>query len=237
MGKRTPKSSENKETKENLHVRHRERMRKKVLEVPHSMTDCEIVEMLLYLALSRGNTNEQAHMLLQKSGKRLRGLLELDDAQIRSIDGLGDAAVAAISTLREFFVRMEKEKLDVKKEKKITKDNVAQKLHKLFYGKTEEEMIMITTDTNCRMINVHTLSKGTTAATVVPIKKLVKMAIDDKATYAIIAHNHPNGMLVPSNEDIEITKLICEALAMIDVAVIEHYIVTKTSILGIMSVK
>ncbi len=237
MEKRTQKPSDNKETKENLHREHRKRMRKKIKSAPHSLTDCEIVEMLLYLVFSRGNTNELAHILLEKSGNSLKGLLELDEGQIRSIDGLGENTAAAIATLREFYIRMEREKLDAKNERKITKANIQQKLHKLFFGKTDEEMIMITTDANCRTIGVHTVASGTQASTVVPIKKLVKIAIDDKAAYVIIAHNHPNGILVPSDADIETTKIICEALSLIDVAVIEHYIVTETSVLGIMSVK
>lgn len=218
----------------NPHDNHRERMRQKLNDAPSSLSDHEIVEMLLYGAIKRGNTNEQAHALLNAAGGRLCGILELDNSKICSIDGLGKSSALLIRLLEEFYVRVEKSKLDTQNSKKITRSNIYQKLHKIFFGMKEEMMIMITVDNECRIINQHTISKGSSNATVIPVNKLVREALADNAAYVFLAHNHPNGILAPSKEDEEATVLICQALALVEIPVLEHYIVTSSSILGML---
>ena len=67
----------------------------------------------------------------------------------------------------------------------------------------------------------------------VSIKEIVRNAVTDKAKYIFAAHNHPNGLLIPSDSDIDLTKAVCEALALVEIPVIEHYIVTDKDCVGI----
>ena len=212
----------------NIHKEHRKRMRDRLSVSPELLSDHEIIEMLLYYSIPRGNTNEQAHNLLY-----LKGVLDLSPPQIKSIKGLGDATLLLFTLLREFYIRVERQKLDRRNLKKITKDNISEKLHKIFMGSREERMIMLTVDKDCRLINTHIISLGATNAVGFSIKSVVRMALDDDAHYVFLAHNHPNEVLVPTQDDLETTELICNALSLINVPVIEHYIVTSSAELGI----
>lgn len=216
----------------NIHKEHRKRMRDRLSVSPELLSDHEIIEMLLYYSIPRGNTNEQAHNLLYL-GENLKGVLDLSPPQIKSIKGLGDATLLLFTLLREFYIRVERQKLDRRNLKKITKDNISEKLHKIFMGSREERMIMLTVDKDCRLINTHIISLGATNAVGFSIKSVVRMALDDDAHYVFLAHNHPNEVLVPTQDDLETTELICNALSLINVPVIEHYIVTSSAELGI----
>lgn len=216
----------------NIHKDHRKRMRAKLSASPESLSDHELVEMLLYNSIPRGNTNDQAHRLLDLGGS-LRGILDLEAPQISSVKGLGESTVLLFRLLREFYIRTEKQKLDKRNQKKITRKNISEKLHKIFLGLKEERMIMMTVDKDCCLIKTHTIAYGNSNAAAISLKSMVRIALDDNASFVFIAHNHPNDVLAPSEDDLETTQLICEALALINVPVIEHYIVTSVSELGI----
>lgn len=218
----------------NIHSNHRKRMRDKLRTAPQLLTDHEVLEMLLYHAIPRGNTNPMAHELLNL-GKTFKGILDLNSIQLKSVEGLGPSTETFLTVLREFYVRMEKQKLDKRHLKKITMKNISEKLHKTFFGLTEEKMIMLTLDNECHLLNTHFVASGSSNASLLSLRTIVENALTDKASYVIIAHNHPNNVLAPSKADIDTTRNICEALAIVNIPVIEHYIVTSTSALGIIN--
>lgn len=228
--KNTPKT--NKPT--NIHNEHRKRMREKLQTAPQLLSDHEILEMLLYYSIPRGNTNPMAHELLFL-GKTFKGILDLSSIQLNSIDGLGPSTETFLTVLREFYIRLEKQRLDKRHLKKITMKNISEKLHKTFFGINEEKMVMLTLDNDCHLLNTHFVASGSAKASLLSLRTIVAHALTDNASYVIIAHNHPNNVLAPSKADIETTRNICEALAIVSVPVIEHYIVTATSEIGIIS--
>lgn len=216
-----------------IHKGHRGRMREKFKKQPMSMSDHELLELLLYHCIPRINMNEKAHKLINVSGNSLGGVLNLDESQIKNIDGLGGTTADFIMLLREFYNRIEKEKLTLKNVKRLTTQNIKNYLISEFLGLKKEQFLMICVDIDCNIINKHIVSVGSETSSVVSMKELVKNALTDKANFVFLAHNHPNGILVPSQNDIDLTKIVCEALALVEVPVIEHYIVTEKDCLGI----
>lgn len=219
--------------KNNLHKNHRERLRNKFKLSPETITNHELVEMLLYYTIPRADTNEAAHELLNLAKNRIENVFELDKMQIKSVGGLGENSADFIFLLAEILKRIEKEKISAVKVKRLTTQNIKNYLLGEFLGAKKEQFIMISTDIDCNFLNKHILSVGSETASVVSVKEIVRNAISDRAAFVFIAHNHPNGVLVPSGNDIEITKAVCEALALVEISVIEHYIVTKKDCLGI----
>ena len=218
----------------NTHKNHRKRMREKFLKAPDVMPDHELLEMLLFYSIPRADTNDIAHRLLDRC-KSLGAVFDTDILQLGEVSGVGDSTVTMLKLLGEIYKRVEKEGHSKKKDKKITRKNIDKKLFELFFGAKEEKMIMICTDADCNMINYHTVAEGSASTTSVAIKKLIQFALADKATFVFLAHNHPNGVALPSKADIEATKAICTALSMVEVSVVEHYIVTKDNIVGIIA--
>ena len=216
-----------------IHENHRERMRQKFKKSPQSISDHELLEMLLYYSIPRINTNESAHRLLKLGKNSIKGVFELDSAQIKSIDGLGEKSAEYISLIKETFNRIEKEKISNPKIKKLTTQNIKSFLIGEFLGYEKEMFLMISVDVDCNILNKHIISIGSESSSMVSIKEIVRNAVTDKAKYVFAAHNHPNGLLVPSDSDINLTKAVCEALALVEIPVIEHYIVTNKDCVGI----
>ena len=222
-----------KENSKALHKDHRMRMRKKFLKDKDILEDHELIEILLYYSLPRINTNEQARELLMR-GKSLRGIFDLSERELRLIHGIGENTITLIKLLRELSVRMQKEKYSKQTNKRVTSRNITDKIKNHFIGESEEKMVMLCVDNDCRIINSHVIAKGSECSCVVSVKKVVENAVLDNASFVFFAHNHPHGILVPSEADIEITKTLCQALSIVDIMVIEHYIFNENSSVGIM---
>ena len=215
-----------------LNEGHRNRIRKRLLDSPETIQDHELVEILLFNTLKRTNTNPVAHRLLNK-GRSLKGILELDKRQLTDIEGVGENVAAFIKTLSEFVKRCEKEDAEQNKDKVITKRNVSAKIHEKIPSYNKEHILLITTDSGYKILGEHIVSKGSSDEASVPIKEIVRLAVLDKAKYAILAHNHPDNSLVASFEDVETTKLVSKALSFVDVLLIEHFIVSENAEVGI----
>lgn len=218
---------------QNLNSGHRKRLVSKLKKDATVLADHEILEILLYYVFSRRDTNPLAHELLSR-GVTLKGVLELERKTISSIMGMGEKSADFFEVLRELVNRIEASKNDNAKGRKLTKKNISAKLEKEFAGLSYERFIMITCDKDGRIINTHEIARGERAVVSANIRKIVSEALFDNAHYVILAHNHPSGMLVKSNEDVTITNKICDILSSIDVPLIEHYIVTEKSFVGIM---
>lgn len=229
------KMSENskKQSVDDLHKNHRMRMRKKFLKDKAILEEHELIEMLLYYSIPRMNTNNQARELLMR-GKTLSGILELNEKELRLIPNLGENTITLIKLLHELSVRTQKQKYKKNTQRIVTSRNITDKLKSYFIGEREEMMVMLSVDNDCRVINSHVIAKGNECSCTVPIKQVVENAILDNASFVFFAHNHPHGILVPSDGDLAVTKRLCEALSYVDVMVIEHYIFNETSSVGIM---
>ena len=219
--------------KKNIHEDHRKRMRERFRKSPQTMPDHELLEILLYYSIPRIDTNGAAHNLLNAGKNSLTGVFNLDNAELKATDGIGSRSAEFISLLKEIYTRIEKEKISNSKLKKLTTQNIKNYLIGEFLGLDREMFLMISVDVDCNILNKHTLSIGSESSSMVSIKEIVRNAVTDKAKFVFIAHNHPNGLLVPSDNDIDLTKTVCEALALVEIPVIEHYIVTSKDCLGI----
>jgi len=95
----------------------------------------------------------------------------------------------------------------------------------LFVGFTEERFYVLSLDSQRRLSGATLISKGTVDEAAVYPREVMRVAIHDKVTSVILAHNHPGGSLRPSRADLETTRQIVEGLQFIGVTVIDHIIV------------
>jgi DNA repair protein RadC len=92
-------------------------------------------------------------------------------------------------------------------------------------GKTEEHFAVIFLDVKHKVIGRQVVSIGTEVATLVPVKKILRLAIVNSQNI-IVGHNHPSGSLEPSSEDITLTARLIEACQLVDITLIDHLIIT-----------
>jgi len=111
-------------------------------------------------------------------------------------------------------------------------DDIRRYLHSLLdYEKSEVFMVMYL-DNQHRLIKSEKLFYGTINATSVYAREIVKTALDNQSPAVVLVHNHPSGVPEPSEADKKMTKKIISALALIDIEVLDHFVVGNTDIVS-----
>lgn len=209
---------------ENLHGGHRERMRSRYLqEGPDGFADHELLEMLLYGCIPRGDTNPIAHQLLNEFGS-LSNLLESDAYEIAKTEGVGLKSAIFLTQLHEVIRRYEREKLGSKPE--LTSISYCvEYCRRLLSHYTNERFYIICLDSRRRVIHVAKLAEGTVGSVYVSNRQAVEVALRYKSAAVIFCHNHPGGRVTPSNADISLTATLKKLLDAMDVKVLDHIII------------
>lgn len=115
---------------------------------------------------------------------------------------------------------------------KITSSHQAEEVIRNFYGDDItifESFFLLLLDQSHTTTGYVKISQGGITGTVVDVRIIAKYAVEGLATAVVIAHNHPAGTLRPSDTDIHITKKIQAALALFDIRILDHIILTETS--------
>lgn len=212
------------EEKENVHKMHRSRMRKKYAEMGlQAFAPHEVLEFLLFYSYRRVDTNEIAHRLLKKFGT-ISGVFDADLQSLMEVEGVGENAAIFLKLQNDLQRYCMIERFSEEKNTRITPDNIGTYASCLFYGHADEVFYMISLTADCELISADIVARGTVNSIAVYSREVVKKALETKATLVILAHNHPNGMLVPSEADIKTTKILSDALNFVNVKIIDHII-------------
>ncbi len=214
--------------KKNVHEGHRERMRNKYVNKGIEVFEQhEILEMLLFYAIPRKNTNDIAHRLLEACGS----LSAVFDAPIDILmqQGLSYNAAVLLHMIPDLSRAYQSDKFD-NEEKIITDENIGKKMVHLFAGKNEECVYAFFLDAKGKEKYSGIISKGDASSAPLFSKDIVSIAARCKAVTVIIAHNHPSGVAFPSRADLEATADIADALDTIGIRLADHIIVADRDI-------
>lgn len=207
-----------------VHEGHRERMRRQMkTSGMDSLSDVQVLEVALYYAIARRDTNEIAHALLRRFGS-LSGVLEAPRAELLKIDGVGESA----ADLLLLFIQMERRHLMDRAGRETSLDTTykcAQYLMPRFIGEQEEVVYLLCLDAKCKALDCSLIHRGAVNMTAISVRKIVKAALDHNATSVVVAHNHPSGLALPSREDRATTLALKAALDAVDVVLVDHVIV------------
>lgn len=206
-----------------MHEGHRDRMRERIMSAgidklqPH-----EVLEFLLYYAVPRKDTNALAHELMTKYGS-IAGVLTADYDDLLTVKDITANAALFLTSLPEVF-KLYAENLSAVKTKVATRGEVVRLLKPKFMGDRTEKFYMICLDAQNNVLGVIKVSEGIPAEVSADPRKIVELALRNKAVSVILAHNHPSGETVPSHEDIEMTRAAAVALELVKVRLIDHFI-------------
>ena len=207
-----------------VHEGHRERMRRQMkTSGMDSLSDVQVLEVALYYAIARRDTNEIAHALLRRFGS-LSGVLEAPRAELLKIDGVGESA----ADLLLLFIQMERRHLMDRAGRQTILDTTykcAQYLMPRFIGEQEEVVYLLCLDAKCKALDCSLIHRGAVNMTAISVRKIVKAALDHNATSVVVAHNPPSGLALPSREDRATTLALKAALDAVDVVLVDHVIV------------
>ena len=88
--------------------------------------------------------------------------------------------------------------------------------------------MLLCLDAKCKVISCNEVGQGSVNSAAVPIRRVVEMALGVNASSAILAHNHPSGLAIPSGEDIQTTRRLALALDAVEIQLVDHIIVADS---------
>lgn len=215
---------------DNLHIGHRERLRKRFLEEGlDTFDDHQVLELLLFHIIPRGDTNPTAHRLMRRFGS-LSAVLEADPKDVAGVEGIGEKAAAFLSMIPQVTRRYFHDRVLRDRPKLNSSEAVAEYLIPLMAGRPEEVFYVLCLDTQCRVVYPALVSEGTVKEAAVYPRHVVEEAIRHRAASVILAHNHPAGTAKPSQQDHQLTRLLVQALGPLDIKVLDHIIVAEDQV-------
>jgi DNA repair protein RadC len=190
------------------------------------LSDAELIAILI----GSGSRNESAvdlsKRILASVDHNLNALGKLSIAQLMNFKGIGEAKAISIIAAMELGRRRRSE--DVIELTKVSSSKVVFEVMQPIIGELPHEEFWVLFLNNSNKILFKTqLSKGGMTGTLVDVRIVFKIALEQNATAIILSHNHPSGKLQASDADIQITKKIKTAGQHLDIPVLDHVIITE----------
>lgn len=227
------KSSETKSKSENVHAEHRQRMFEKVLKnLTDSFADHELLEVLLFFSRPRVNTNEIAHALLNKFSS-FRSVFEAKIADLKNVSGIGLHSALLIKVVYACIRRYEKSIASSMKYIRSTKDAGKYFISLLFSEPYECSQVLML-DNSDRIIGCLSFGSGTVNQVNINYNNLLEDLLPCHPAGIYIAHNHPRGEAIPSNDDLNLTDEIREMCYKLNIDFKDHIIVADDKYCSVM---
>ena len=207
-----------------IHKDHRSRVRTRFLqEGLDGFNEHQVLEMLLFYCIPRRDTNIIAHNLINRFGS-LAQVIDAPVKELAKVDGVGEGAAVFISFLNQldrYYNTNKNQQLRILN----TIEDCGNYLLPYFNGRQKETVYMLCLDAKCKVLSCRLIEEGNVNSAGISIRKIVDMALTENATSVVLAHNHPSGLALPSDEDIDTTMKIAKALRFVDVILTDHIVV------------
>ena len=208
-----------------IHDGHREKMRRRFLSGGlEQFADHEALELLLYYAIPRRDTNPIAHALMDRYGS-LSAVLAAPVEDLQKVEGIGESAAILLKLVPRLCTKARLADADRQELVLNTASRAGAYLLERFYGEQNEVIYQLCLDRKGKLLVCKKLGEGSIASAALDVRKLVENAILHSASSVVLAHNHPSGIASPSVEDYAATDRARAALETIGVALADHIIV------------
>ncbi|MDP2881072.1 MAG: DNA repair protein RadC [Azonexus sp.] len=202
-----------------------ERPRERLLEHgPEALSDAELLAIYLRVGVRGKSAVDLARDLLQRFDGQLGTLAEASLAELASVSGIGMAKAAQLKASFELTRRALSQDLATR-DSFTSPGKVRDWLRLKLASRGHEVFMALWLDAQNRLLKADELFSGTLTQTSVYPREVVKAALANNASAVILAHNHPSGVAEPSRADEMLTRSLKEALALVDVKVLDHFIV------------
>ncbi|MCI2059191.1 MAG: DNA repair protein RadC [Oscillibacter sp.] len=207
-----------------VHDGHRQKMRLRYLTGGlDGFADHEALELLLFYAIPRRDTNETAHRLLERYGSLL-GVLSAPAEDLEKVEGVGESAAVFLRLIPDVW-RKAKLSGDGRDIILNSTEKAGAYLIQRFSGEHSEIVYQLCLDRKGKLLACKRLGEGGADNAELNIRRLVENALLTNASAVILSHNHPSGIALPSREDYAATQRVQEALRTIGVPLVDHVIV------------
>lgn len=206
------------------HTGHRARLKERFLrEGLDGFEKHNMLELLLFFSIPQKDTNPTAHALLTRFGS-LSGVLEASFEELCTVEGVSEHTATLIrlipalnrAALRE--TRTPDERYD-------SLNKIGELFVRYYAGLTVETVTLLLLDNSDRVIDLVKICEGSVNRVQLDTRKLIEQALRPRVSRVVLAHNHPNGTLVPSSEDMETTAAVAQAFHTVNVEFLEHLLI------------
>ena len=207
-----------------VHDGHRQRLRERFCkEGLDHFDEHQVLELLLFYCIPRVDTNPIAHALLERFGT-LSHVLEAPVEELEKVQGIGHNA-AVFLTLITAAGRYYQVNCAARTVFLTSVEDCGQYVKPFFYGRRNETVFLLCLDAKCKVLCCKEIGEGRVNSACVPIRRIVETALAANATSVILAHNHPSGLALPSDADIQTTRRVAVALDAVEIVLVDHIVV------------
>ncbi|HNW04692.1 MAG TPA: DNA repair protein RadC [Oscillospiraceae bacterium] len=208
------------------HDGHRQRLRSRYCsEGLDGFEPHQVLELLLFYSNPRADTNPIAHRLLDQFGS-LDAVLDAPVEELIQVKGVGENTAILLNLIPQAARRYLESKNATDSLVSGISD-VGKYLLPRFVGRKNELLLLVSIDNKGRILSCDRLAEGDIGRVNVTKRAVIETVIRTKATRAVLAHNHPQGYAVPSQEDIDLTVQLRKSLKEVGVDLIDHIIVAN----------
>lgn len=218
---------------EPTHAGHRQRLRQRFLTTGlEGLADYEVVELILTLAIPRTDVKQPAKQLIKQFGN-LRGILGAPIEELRHVDGVGEVTPVALRIIRSaatLYLQQAAEKVD-----SLADSQRLAEFWRMRIGSPANEVFQVAyLDSGYRLLRdgVEELEQGTVDRAAVYPRRVIESALRRGAAAIVLAHNHPNGSVNPSEHDKLLTRAIVLAAETVHLKVLDHLIISIDEVFG-----
>lgn len=188
-----------------------------------SFDESHALELLLFYCIPRKDTNVLAHALLDRFGT-FDQVLDATVEELQQVPGIGENAAAFLS-----LISATGRYYQVSKAKNITVlqtiDQCGKYLCAFFKSRRNEMVYLLCLDAKCGVLGCKLIGEGSVNSASVSARKVVEVALATNATSVILAHNHPSGVALASDEDKQTTQRVAAALDMVGIEMVDHIVI------------
>lgn len=210
---------------------HRQRLRERFLKAGlDGLGEHEVVELLLTLAIPRSDVKQAAKRLIERFGS-LRGILDAQVSELQMIDGIGSVTPIALKIIRAaatLYLQQSAEGAEI-----LLEPSRLSAFWRMRIGSLFNEVFQVAyLDSAGRLLRdgVETLEEGTIDRATVYPRRVMESALKRGAAALVLAHNHPNGHVQPSEQDKIITRALVLAAETVNLRIIDHLIVSPDEV-------
>ena len=212
-----------KNEKKSIHAGHRERLRERMRrEGLASFSEHEVLELLLTYAIPQRDVNPLAHELIARFGS-LSNVLNAEEEELLRIGGVGKNAALLLSMMPQLMRYYQLNTLG-NKPVILNLSDARAYCEPLFLGASQEHLYMVCMDQGGRVQHLSLMHSGTADEVAIYPQLIAKTALRYNAFAVLLAHNHPSGMIYPSQADMDSTCAVVAALSAIGIKLVDHLI-------------
>lgn len=207
-----------------IHDGHREKKRQQFLRHGlDSFADHEVLELLLFYAIPRKDTNPIAHALMDRFGS-LDAVLSAPVEELCRVKGVGESAAALLKLTPQVYRRS---RIAAAERERVlnSSQRAGDYLLELFTGETAEVLYELCLDRKGKLLACRRVGEGGVSSINVDLRKIVENALLTGASGVILSHNHPSGIALPSADDCAATVRVKEALKTVGLVLVDHIVV------------